>query len=83
MREKTIKIKFSNKIYSIMLPNGSGFDAWIFLNNPPYDKRIVVIIKKGKIIFDLKVFNGYIQNNKNKLLNIYILDVVWLIQIVL
>ena len=42
--------------------NGSGFDTWIVLNNLPCDKRIVNIIKNGKGIIELKVFNGYIQN---------------------
>ena len=46
--------------------NGSGFDTWIVLNNLPCDKRIVNIIKNGKGIIELKVFNGYIQNNKKQ-----------------
>ena len=43
--------------------NGSGFDTWIVLNNLPCDKRIVNIIKNGKGIIELKIFNGYIQSN--------------------
>ena len=42
--------------------NGSGFDTWIVLNNLTRDKRIVNIIKNGKGIIELKVFNGYIQS---------------------
>ena len=42
--------------------NGSGFDSWIILNNLTCDKRIVDVIKNGKVIIDLKVFNGYIQS---------------------
>ena len=41
--------------------NGSGFDTWIILNNLPCDKHIVNIIKNGKGIISLKVFNGYIE----------------------
>ena len=42
--------------------NGSGFDTWIVLNNLTCDKRIVDVIKNGKGIIELKVFNGYIQS---------------------
>ena len=42
--------------------SGSGFDTWIVLNNLPCDKRIVNIIKNGKGIIEMKIFNGYIQN---------------------
>ena len=45
--------------------NGSGFDTWIVLNNLPCDKRIVNIIKNGKGVIELKVFNGYIQSKKS------------------
>ena len=46
--------------------NGSSFDTWIILNNLPCDKHIVGdIIKNGKGIISLKVFNGLIfKNNK-------------------
>ena len=42
--------------------NGSGFDTWIVLNNLSCDKRIVNIIKNGKGVIELNVFNGYIQS---------------------
>ena len=42
--------------------NGSGFDTWIVLNKLSCDKRIANIIKNGKGIIDLKVFNGFIQS---------------------
>ena len=46
--------------------NGSGFDTWIILDNLPCDKHIVGdIIKNGKGIISMKIFNGYIaKNNK-------------------
>ena len=42
--------------------NGSGFDTSIILDNLPFDKHIVDIIKNGKGIISKKVFNNYIQN---------------------
>ena len=46
--------------------NGSRFDTWIVLNNLPCDKRIVNILKNGKGIIELKVFNGYIQSRTSR-----------------
>ena len=55
--------KVKNKIidYNLQLHahNGSGFDTWIVLNNLRCDKHIVEIIKNGKGIISLKVFNGW------------------------
>ena len=62
--------KVNNKIveYNLQMHahNGSGFDTWIILNNLPCDRHIVGdIIKNGKGIIELKVFNGLIyKNNK-------------------
>ena len=39
---------------------GSGFDTWIVLSNLPFNQKIVNIIKNGKGIIELEVFNGYI-----------------------
>ena len=47
--------------------NGSGFDTWIVSNNLSCDKRIVNIMKNGKGIIELKVFNGYIEKNKKQI----------------
>ena len=48
--------------------NGSGFDTWIILNNLRCDKHIVGdIIKNGKGIIELKVFNGYIYKNNKQI----------------
>ena len=62
--------KVNNKIvdYNLQLHahNGSGFDSWIILNNLPCDKHIVDIIKNGKGIISLKIFNGYIEKNKKQ-----------------
>ena len=43
--------------------NSSGFDTWIVLNILPCDKHIADIIKNGKGIIELKVFNGPIHKN--------------------
>ena len=47
--------------------NGTGFDTWIVLNNLPCDKHIVDIIKNGKGIISLKIFNGYIAKNNKQI----------------
>ena len=64
LKIKGEKRKVKNKIgeYNLQLHahNGSGFDTWIILNNLPCDKHIVNIIKNGKSIIEIKVFNGYI-----------------------
>ena len=64
--------KVNNKIveYNLQLHahNGSGFDTWIILNNLRCDKHIVGdIIKNGKGIIELKVFNGYIYKNNKQI----------------
>ena len=64
------RTSLNNKIveYNLQMHahNGSGFDTWIILNNLPCDKHIVGdIIKNGKGVIELKVFNGYIYK-KNK-----------------
>ena len=63
--------KVNNKIveYNLQMHahNGSGFDTWIILNNLRCDKHIVGdIIKNGKGIIEMKVFNGYIEKNKKQ-----------------
>ena len=47
--------------------NGSGFDAWVVLNIFPCDKHIVDIIKNGKGIIELKLFNGLIEKNNKQI----------------
>ena len=63
--ERKVKNKIAEYNLQIHAHNGSGFDTWIILNNLPCDKHIVDIIKNGKGIIELKVFNGLIyENNK-------------------
>ena len=65
------EVKLKNKIISYNLQmhahNGSGFDTWIILNNLRCDKHIVDIIKNGKGIISLKVFNGLIYKNNKQI----------------
>ena len=71
LKLKAEERKVKNKIveYNLQLHahNGSGFDTWIILNNLPCDKHIVDIIKNGKGIIELKVFNGLIYKNNKQI----------------
>ena len=59
--ERKVNNKFVEYNLQLHAHNGSGFDSWIILNNLPCDKHIVDIIKNGKGIISLKIFNGYIK----------------------
>ena len=71
LRLKGEERKVKNKVveYNLQMHahNGSGFDSWIILNNLPCDKHIVDIIKNGKGIIELKVFNGLIHKNNKQI----------------
>ena len=65
---KTINNKIVEYNLQLHAHNGSGFDTWIILNNLPCDRHIVGdIIKNGKSIIELKVFNGYIYKNNKQI----------------
>ena len=59
--------KINNKIvkYNLYLiaHKGSGFDSYVVLNNLP-QWRTVKLIKNGSGIVSLKIFNGYVDQNK-------------------
>ena len=61
--ERKVNYKIVEYNLQMHAHNGSGFDSWIILNNLPCDKHIVKIIKNGKGIISLKIFNGYIEKN--------------------
>ena len=61
---KDKKGKVSEYKLQLHAHDGSGFDTWIVLNNLPCDKRFVNVMKNGKGIIELKVFNGYFEKNK-------------------
>ena len=65
--ERKVKNKIVEYNLQMHAHNGSGFDTWIILNNLPCDKHIVDIIKNGKGIIELKVFNGLIHKNNKQI----------------
>ena len=81
LKLKVEEYKINNKVLEYNLQMhvhiGSGFVIWIVLNNLDCDKRIVNVIKNGKGIIELKVFNGYIEKKiNNRFLNFFISNVV-------
>ena len=51
-----------NNLY-LIAHKGSGFDSYVVLNNLP-QWRTVKLIKNGSGIVSLKIFNGYVDQNK-------------------
>ena len=60
-RRSNIKIVKYN-LY-LIAHKGSGFDSYVVLNNLP-QWRTVKLIKNGSGIVSLKIFNGYVDQNK-------------------
>ena len=44
--------------------NGSGFDSYVVLNNLPQWRSVFKLIKNGRSIVSLKIFNGYVDQKK-------------------
>ena len=65
--ERKVKYKIVEYNLQMHAHNGSGFDTWIILNNLRCDKHVVDIIKNGKGIIELKVFNGLIYKNNKQI----------------
>ena len=65
--ERKVKNKIVEYNFQMHAHIGSGFDTWIISNNLPCDKHIVDIIKNGKGIIELKVFNGLIYKNNKQI----------------
>ena len=65
--ERKVKNKIVEYNFQLHAHNGSGFDTWIILNNLDCDKHIVNLIKNGKGIIELKVFNRYIQKGNRQI----------------
>ena len=74
--ERKIKNKIVEYNLQLHVHNGSGFDTWIILNNLDCDKHIVNIIKNGKGISELKYLMVVLKKIKDKILNIFVSDVV-------
>ena len=65
---KTVNNKIVEYNLQLHAHNGSGIDTWVILKNLPCDRHIVGdIIKNGKGIIELKVFNGYIYKNNKQI----------------
>ena len=60
------KVKSKNVDYNLYLiaHNGSGFDSYVELNNLPQWRSVVKLIKNGAGVASLKIFNGYVDQNK-------------------
>ena len=60
--------RINNKIvkYNLYLiaHKGSAFDSYVVLNNLPQWRTVVSLIKNGSGIVSLKIFNGYVDQNK-------------------
>ena len=65
--ERKVKNKIVEYNLQMHAHSGSGIDTWIILNNLPCDKHIVDIIKNGKGIIELKVFNGLIHESNKQI----------------
>ena len=66
--ERKVKNKIVEYNLRLQAHNGSGFDTWIVLKNLPCDKHFVGdIIRNGKGVIELRVFNGYIQHNNKQI----------------
>ena len=65
---RTANKKIVDYKFQLHAHNGSGFHTWIILNILPCDKHIVDIIKNGKGIISITVFNGYIYSGEKQIL---------------
>ena len=56
--------KIVEYILYLIAQNGSGFDSYVVLNNLPQWRSVVNLIKNGAGTVSLKIFNGYVDQNK-------------------
>ena len=75
VESKKIKKIVEYNLY-LIAHNGTGFDSYVLLNNLPQRRSVVESIKNGAGFISLKRFNGYVDQNKKKHLNMFILGVV-------
>ena len=61
---KKVKNKIVEYNLCLIAHNGSGFHSYVVLNNLPQWRSIVKLIKKGRGVVSLKIFNGYVDQNK-------------------
>ena len=53
-----------NNLY-LIAQNGSGFDSYVVIINLPQWRTVINSIKNGAGVVSLKIFNGYVDQNKN------------------
>ena len=61
---KKVKIKIVEYNLYLIAHNGSGFDSYVDLNNLLQWRSVVKLVKNGAGIVSLKIFNGYVDQNK-------------------
>ena len=61
---KKVKNKMVEYNLYLIAHNGSGFDSYVISNNLPQWRSVVKLIKNGAVIVSLKIFNGYVDQNK-------------------
>ena len=55
----------------LLAHKGSGFDSYVVLNNLSHWRTVVSIIKNGSENVSLKIFNGYVDQNKKMSQNVH------------
>ena len=61
---KKVKNKLVEYNLYLIAHNRSGFDSYVVLNNLPQWRSVVKLFKNGAGIVSLKIFNGYVDQNK-------------------
>ena len=61
---KKVKNKIVEININLIAHNGSDFDTYVVSNNLPQRRSVVKLIKNGAGVISLKIFNGYIDQNK-------------------
>ena len=52
--------------------NGSGFGSYVVINNLPQWRSVVKLIKNGAGIVSIKIFSGYVDQNKKIAQNVHL-----------
>ena len=61
---KPVKNKTVESNLFLIAHKGSGFDSYVVLNSLPQWRSVVKLINNGADIVSLKIFNGYVDQNK-------------------
>ena len=63
-KPKKVKNKFVECNNCLIAHNGPGFDSYVVMNTLPQWKSVVILIENGCGNISLKIFNGYVDENK-------------------